>query len=797
MAPHLLPYRFRWVFCQLEVLRHCLPASIRQTLEQLPESLDATYLHVLSQIPQANQAHAHRLLQCLMVAVRPLYVEELAEVLALEFDVAQGVIPTYCIAWQLDNQTEAILSTCSSLVAIVEEHWSGRQVVQFSHFSVKEFLISNRLGDFSRYHIHPVSGHIILTQACLSVLLHLDDHTDKESANDFPLVEYAARHWVEHAQFRDVASYLKTGVETLFDADKPHFTAWLRIYNMDNPFGRYTRRISNPLYYSVLCGFYDLVKQLIIKHPQHVNVTFGRYKFPLLAALGEEHIEVAELLLEHGANVDARDTTGETILLKVLSQRQRNPVNKVKLLLKQGADVNVRDGALTSPLHLAEYGGELEVAEILIQHKADVNSPDNKGMTPLHILSERLANNENCVFNHARFLIEHGADVNRRDNDNETPLHLAIRRAWFKFARTLLGKGADFNAENNKGKTPLHILPESHTDNEENALNHARVLFEFGADVNRRDNDNETSLQLAIRRAWFKLSQVFLEHGANATTENNKGRTLLHILSESRTNDEGSVLNHALLLLKLGVEVNKPDEDNETPLHLATRWNQSKLAELLLEHGADASVENNRGETPLHILSKRWMYDEDDVVNHARLLLDRGAEVNRRDKDNKTPLHLAMMCGRFKLSRFLLEHGADANAEDNNGMSPLHLLSQSHLHDGDVVDIIRPLLEHGAAVNRRDKNNQTPLLLAVERNWFKLAQTLSKNGADINTEINNGKTRLSHFPYNFGPIQIAQALLGHNTTKINVRNEGGENFLYQESEGESYIQCEALSHSIY
>src|SRR6266702_8001013 len=74
-SSYLLPYRFRWVFCQLEVLRHCLPASIRQTLDQLPKSLDETYARVLSQIPQANQAHAHRMLQCLMVAIRPLRVE--------------------------------------------------------------------------------------------------------------------------------------------------------------------------------------------------------------------------------------------------------------------------------------------------------------------------------------------------------------------------------------------------------------------------------------------------------------------------------------------------------------------------------------------------------------------------------------------------------------------------------------------------------------------------------------------------------------------------------------------------
>ena len=274
-------YRFRWVFCQLEVLRHCLPASIRQTLDKLPESLDETYMRVLSQIPQTNQAHAHRMLQCLLVAIRPLRVEELAELLAFEFDEAQGGIPKYRTAWRLDDQTQAVLSTCSSLVTIVNEYWSGRQVVQFSHFSVKEFLMSNRLGDLSRYHIRPISAHTILTRACLGFLLHLDNHTDEESIKASPLAEYAAEHWVEHAQFEDVASRVKDGMELLFDSDKPHFAALFGIYNRDIPW-YYHREIPNPLYYSVLCGFYDLVKHLTIKHPHHVNAICGQYMFRCL-----------------------------------------------------------------------------------------------------------------------------------------------------------------------------------------------------------------------------------------------------------------------------------------------------------------------------------------------------------------------------------------------------------------------------------------------------------------------------------------------------------------------------------
>src|SRR5260221_5070235 len=149
-----LANRFRWVYCQLEILRHCLPSSVRRTLHELPESLDATYERVLREIKKPNRDHALRLLQCLVVAIRPLRVSELAEVLAVDFDDAEGV-PRLNASWRWEDQEQALLSSCSSLISIVDysddddddstdddhrDHDS--QVVQFSHFSVKEFLTS-------------------------------------------------------------------------------------------------------------------------------------------------------------------------------------------------------------------------------------------------------------------------------------------------------------------------------------------------------------------------------------------------------------------------------------------------------------------------------------------------------------------------------------------------------------------------------------------------------------------------------------------------------------------------------
>ncbi len=232
-AVSYLLYRFRWVFCQLDTLQHCSPPNIRQFLNELPETLDETYERILKGINRAQKAHAHRLLQCLTVAVRPLRVEELTELLAFDFQASsEEGIPKLKEDWRWDNQEEALLWTCSSLIAIVP-HGSTR-VVQFS---VKEYLVSPRLartrGDVSRFHIRLEPAHTILAQACLGTLLRLDDHAGNNGAQGFPLVKYAAQHWVDHARFEKVSSRVQDGTDDLFDTSKPYFVAWLQVHDID------------------------------------------------------------------------------------------------------------------------------------------------------------------------------------------------------------------------------------------------------------------------------------------------------------------------------------------------------------------------------------------------------------------------------------------------------------------------------------------------------------------------------------------------------------------------------------
>ena len=397
---------------------------------ELPESLDETYERILKEIKKLNKAHAQRVLQCLVVAARPLRVAELAEVLAVDFDDAEG-IPKSKPDWRWEEQELALLSACSSLIAIVQA--GDSRVVQFSHFSVKEYLTSPRLsiasGEVSNYHIDLESAHTILGQACLGVLLQIGDGAEEHTRKDHPLARYAAEHWATHAQFGEVSSRLQKGMKYLFDGDKPHFKMWLTVYDIDtkpsdgptfHSFALYTKSPATPLYYAALCGFRDLAEHLIIKHPQDVNADGGYYVRPLVAALAGEHFQTADLLRRNSADLDVRGFYGNNPLHG--AARSGN-FEIVRILIEYDpAAINVGDGTGWTPLHWASRSHNFKdgrVIRLLLEHGEDINGQDHMGRTPLHWASF------NRVPEAVRVLLEHGADVEAKDNEGETALQLA------------------------------------------------------------------------------------------------------------------------------------------------------------------------------------------------------------------------------------------------------------------------------------------------------------------------------------------------------------------------------------
>jgi len=249
-------------------------------------------------IDEENWEHAHRLFQCLLVALRPLYVEELAEFLAFEFE--DGESPVFQTDCRPEDPREAVLSTCSSLIAVIDD--DGFTIVQFSHFSVKEYLTSTRIaeGRVLRYYTPLERAHLLVTRSCLSILLQLDNQIEEERVEDFRLVEYAARYWVEHAKSGNTLSQTEDMVKRLFDPRNAHFAPWTSIYSQDrtrDPMGENKYSRLTPLYYAALLNLCGVAEWLVNMRSQNINAFGGYYGTPLHAASATGSLEVAQFLL--------------------------------------------------------------------------------------------------------------------------------------------------------------------------------------------------------------------------------------------------------------------------------------------------------------------------------------------------------------------------------------------------------------------------------------------------------------------------------------------------------------------
>ncbi|KAH9047979.1 ankyrin repeat-containing domain protein [Lactarius deliciosus] len=681
---------FRWVFCQLEMLRLCLPSRVRHFLNNLPKTLDETYERILKGIHEANRSHAQRLLQCLAVAIRPLRVDELAEILFSDPDASEGEVPIYR---RSNAQERELLSTCPGLITITDS--DGSRVVQFSHFSVLEFLTSGRLStsseNISCYHILPDDAHTTLAQASLGVLLRLDDGCSRKNAMKIPLAEYAARYWVSHTQVGSVLSRVMLPMKTLFDSTK--FEVWLKIYDIDGLLRRYSparnANYSKPLYYSALYGFYDLTEYFVKKHPQLLNNAGGAHDYPLVVALHRGHIRVAELLFEHGADVEVQGRFADTPLHRAIEWSDDVAVGAVRFLLEHGADVNARQKDFLTPLHLAAARGYFEVAQMLLQHRVDVNPRNVVGETPLHLVSKRAfprSEDTGSCLDLVQLLLKHGAEVDSRDGKDATALHNASLMRDPEVVRVLLNHGAYVKAEDNQSRTPLHQLLEpgdySGADRfgfvskkKEDRFGITQLLLERGADVNARDKGHETPLHLACHLPEVRLARILLEHGANASVNaaDYQGRTPLHRVLWAGDRPDADRFGVAQLLIERGADVNARDKYHQTPLHPASYFVELKFVRILLDHGANVNTEGNQGLTPLHRVWRAKGHPDKDRFGVAQLLIERGADVNARDQDHETPLHLASRLVSLDGTWILLKYGAHLNAENLECKTPFQL----------------------------------------------------------------------------------------------------------------------------
>ncbi|KAI0206014.1 hypothetical protein F4808DRAFT_455506 [Astrocystis sublimbata] len=327
---------FRWASCQLDELEKCFrPPEVRKALANLPKTLDETYARIIANISPEHKHVAIRILQFLTFSKRPLSLEEAVD----------------CIAVNTNTQTfdpedrnpipEEISRYCSSLVVIAEREGGYEEAntvteLQLAHFSVKEYLVSDKLAQGIDQDFKITTARASL--AC--TLLHKGADVNAQGG------KYS--NALQAASYRGHEAIVQTLLHKGADVNAQG--------------GKY----GNALQAASSEGYEAIVQTLFYKGAD-MNAQGGEYSNALQAASYRGHEAIVQTLLHKGADVNAQG--GEySNALQAASYRGHEAI--VQTLLHKGADVNAQGGKYSNALQAASYRGHEAIVKMLFDEGA-------------------------------------------------------------------------------------------------------------------------------------------------------------------------------------------------------------------------------------------------------------------------------------------------------------------------------------------------------------------------------------------------------------------------------------------
>ena len=618
---------FRWVECQLDAIRGCMkPAHLRRTLKSLPRTLDDTYARILDNIHEDYVEDVCRILSCLICSFYPLAIQEIAETIAIESEGERF--------YDSDNrlcEPRDILTMCSGLVTTNKSRritlmgWAQIPIeeLRLAHFSVKEYLISDRILRYkaSKFHLEERLTHESLARLCIRYLRYCHEADlcgDPEFLpgyeNSFlkkaAFAPYAAAFWHHHlteARLNSSSPFYRecfamiTHPALLWDIirlRRPWFnTEQLRImrgcgymktiggnnwYNFDFP-------VVPPLYYACLLGMDRFV----------------------------------DMLLAEGQNVDSSTYEG-TCLTAAVSSGNRYIV---KSLLASGADINLvvlqlqKENEIRysrSAIHEAIYNSDTEIPRILLEAGADVNI------------------NRWALHTGDRFM-----------EDSNTPLQAAVHNADTPLIQLLIDAGADPNAPEGRWGTPL-----DHALNDDTGTEILTILLDAGADPNLPSETKKWTffpINKAICRANLAGARLLIKRGASPMAIGGGDiKAMIANCIENRTRFGAMVQ----LLLEI-----RPDLNYGPILIGAAKLGYCEVLEILVHHNVNLDSQDRSGTTALHGAAFTTGCDTEAV----QILLDAGAYVGIEGEAFGTALQAAAMAGKRQVAKMLLEKGIPVN----------------------------------------------------------------------------------------------------------------------------------------
>ncbi|KFH45075.1 Serine/threonine-protein phosphatase 6 regulatory ankyrin repeat subunit C-like protein [Hapsidospora chrysogenum ATCC 11550] len=480
------------------------------------------------------------------------------------------------------------------------------------------------------------------------------------------------------------------------------------------------KRDRTPLHYATVFSRQgqSAIVELLIQHGARLAVAERDGSHPLHFATQYGLTEVVKVLLKHmeDVEVDAKDLTDGTPLAAAC---WKGNLEIAELLVDAGADTRSRDNTGWTPLHMAAFHDHAGIVNLLLNKGADVAATNEIGYTPLHAA----ATSPTTMGSTVDLLLKHGACVNARHSYGATPLGMASYAGNVEVATILVDHGANIDACDLEGCTPLMIAV---LEQEEEMVD---LYLKRGADVQRKDVQGFSALDKAHRSEHGRIMHRLILGGAFSDRGNGNGCT--PIMTCSRLGYQDAVD----LLLQRGADPNKVDDTHSTCLSKASYGGHVEVVETLLRHKppkTNVDAQDDSGETALH---HACFGGYSEIVH---LLLHEGeADPGIVDHKGRGPLHQACTVGYEPVARLLINHRVPLHAQDHEGYTALHLASASSLEDQEVPTPDDEIGDDCIGVPMHWKKVRAP---RREGEYAKIIQLLLEKGVDPLLATNDGMT---------------------------------------------------------
>jgi len=382
---------------------------------------------------------------------------------------------------------------------------------------------------------------------------------------------------------------------------------------------------------------------------------------------------------------------------------------------------NIINETTNSILSMIENNIEdTELIKILLKQGEDINQVDENENSLL------ICSIQKSYLKLSRFLLENGIEINHQNNKCYNALMVALQEGDTESIDLLMEYNINLNHQEEKGKNALMMAIEL------GFLDIAKKLIENGININSKDSDGRTVLMWAVENGYKEMVQLLIDKGVNLDARNKTGWTALIWAS---VNGHEKMVE---LLIKNGVDLNIKNIDGWSALVGAVFKNHYNIAKLLIDNGITINAEDK------YLISALIFTYDKGYEKMFELLFNTGVNSeNIRDKEGNSTLLMATRLGVTKVVKSLLDNGANIN--DRNSGNDTALIWATVKNNKEIIKL---LLEYKPKLNLINNDKKwSALMYASNRHQTKdIVELLVNAGADSNQTYNREET-IKEYPY--------------------------------------------------